>query len=383
MIKRERYKIAYVSSVDPSDATQSSGVYFFQKKSMQEYIGDIETLGPIHTSSIELLRKFLKKLFKNSPKKYDLSHSVLISKIYGCIFSRKIKNDKYDLIFGDRASTEMAYIKTHTPIIYSTDATFNAIHDYYAVFSNLARVSIFEGNKIEQTILKRASAIICASKWASDSVIQKYKINPQKVFILPRGANLGTVPERKQALDKKNNICKLLFVGTDWKRKGGEIAYEAFLVLKKMKIKVHFTIIGCSPPINNPDVTIIPNINKNFEQERQIYDKILRETSFLLLPTREECFGIIFAESSAYGIPSIATNTGGVSSAVVNEKTGLLLPISSRGKEYAMLIKDLFVDKEKYNKFRQSSRDYYEKYLNWDSWSRKLKIIIDEKILYH
>jgi glycosyltransferase involved in cell wall biosynthesis len=172
-------------------------------------------------------------------------------------------------------------------------------------------------------------------------------------------------------------------VGTDWKRKGGEIAYEAFLVLKKMKIKVHFTIIGCSPPINNPDVTIIPNINKNFEQERQIYDKILRETSFLLLPTREECFGIIFAESSAYGIPSIATNTGGVSSAVVNEKTGLLLPISSRGKEYAMLIKDLFVDKEKYNKFRQSSRDYYEKYLNWDSWSRKLKIIIDEKILYH
>jgi glycosyltransferase involved in cell wall biosynthesis len=131
-------------------------------------------------------------------------------------------------------------------------------------------------------------------------------------------------------------------VGTDWKRKGGGIA-----------------------------------------QERQIYDKILRETAFLLLPTREECFGIIFAESCAYGIPSIATNTGGVSAAVVNEKTGYLLPIRSRGKEYAMLIKDLFIGREKYNKFRQSSRDYYEKHLNWDSCSQKLKIIIDEKILYH
>jgi glycosyltransferase involved in cell wall biosynthesis len=93
--------------------------------------------------------------------------------------------------------------------------------------------------------------------------------------------------------------------------KGGGIAYEAFLALKKMKIKAHFTIIGCSPLINDPDVTIIPNINKNFTQERQIYDKILRETAFLLLPTREKCFGIIFAESCAYGIPSIATNTGG------------------------------------------------------------------------
>jgi len=383
MIKKERDKIAYVTSIDPSDSTQSSGVYFFQRKSMQKYIGEIETIGPVHSSSMELLKKLFMKLFQYSSKKYNLSHSVLISKIYGCIFNRKIKNGNYDLIFGDKASNEMAYIKTHIPIIYSTDTTFDAIHDYYPAFSNLARISIFEGNKIEHTILKKASAIICASKWASDSVIQKYKIIPQKVFILQRGANLDIIPERKQALAFRHNLCRLLFVGNDWKRKGGDIAYEAFLELKKMELKVHFTIIGCSPPINDTDVTIIPYINKNIEQERQIYDKILRETAFLLLPTREECFGIVFAEAGAYGIPSIATNTGGVSSAVINERTGYLLPISSRGKEYAMLIKDIFIDTEKYNKFRQSSRDHYEKHLNWDSWSQKLKIIIDEKMLYH
>ena len=213
MMKKERYKIAYITSVDPSDATKFSGVYFFQKKAMQKNIGDIETIGPVHASSIGLLRKFLKKLFKNSPKKYNLSHSLLISKIYGCIFSRKIKNGKYDLIFGDKASTEMAYIKTHTPIIYSTDTTFSAIHDYYAAFTNLNRLSIFEGNMIEQTVLARASAVICASKWAADNVLEEYKINPQKVFILLRGANLDTIPERQQALTIRNNICKLLFVG--------------------------------------------------------------------------------------------------------------------------------------------------------------------------
>lgn len=383
MIKKKRYKIAYVTSANQSDATQSSGVYFFQKKSMQEYIGEIDTIGPVHISSIELLKKLFRKFSKFSSKKYNLSHSLLISKIYGLIFSRKIKNGSYDLIFGDKASNELAHIETHIPIIYSTDATFDAICDYYPIFSNLTRISIFEGNKIEHKILKKALAIICPSKWASDSVIQKYKIIPQKVFILPRGANLDTIPERKQALALKHNLCRLLFVGKDWKRKGGDIAYEAFLELKKMGIKVHFTIIGCSPGINDPNVTIIPSVNKNSEQERQIYDKILRKTAFLLLPTRAECFGITFAEASAYGIPSIATNTGGVSSAVINERTGYLLPIISSGKEYAMLIKDIFINREKYNKFRQSSRDHYEKHLNWDSWSQKLKIIIDEKTLYH
>ena len=381
MAKKKRYKIAYVTPIDPSDATNSSGVYFFQRKSMQEHIGEIETLGPVHVLSIKLLRKLFRELFKNSTKKYILSHSVLISKIYGRVFSRKIKKGNYDLIFGDRTSNEMAYIKTLTPIIYSTDATFDAIHDYYPFYSNLTRLSIFEGNKIEHTILKKSSAIICASKWASDSVIQKYKIMPQKVFTLLRGANLNTIPERNQILALKHNSCKLLFVGKDWKRKGGDIAYEAFLELKKMKIKVHFTIIGCSPPISDPDVSIIPNINKNFEEHRQIYDKILKGTAFLLLPTRGECFGIIFAEVSAYGIPSIATCTGGVSSAVLNGKTGYLLPISARGNEYAMLIKNLFIDKGKYNRFRQASRDYHEQHLNWDSWSKKLKTIIDEKLI--
>ena len=73
MIKKERYKIAYVTSRDPSDATNSSGVYFFQKKSMQEFIGEIETIGPVYSSSIELLSKLLRKLFKYSSKKYKQS----------------------------------------------------------------------------------------------------------------------------------------------------------------------------------------------------------------------------------------------------------------------------------------------------------------------
>jgi hypothetical protein len=110
-----------------------------------------------------------------------------------------IKKERYKIAYLTSIDpSEMAYIKTQTPIIYSTDATFDAIHDYYTAFCNLARISVFEGNKIEQTILKKASAVICAPKWTSDSIIQKYKIIPQKVFILPRGANLDTIPERSR-----------------------------------------------------------------------------------------------------------------------------------------------------------------------------------------
>lgn len=33
----------------------------------------------------------------------------------------------------------------------------------------------------------------------------------------------------------------------------------------------------------------------------------------LLLPTRAECAGIVFNEASAYGVPILLTDTGGVS----------------------------------------------------------------------
>ena len=244
----------------------------------------------------------------------------------------------------------MAFINTHIPIIYSTDATFDAIHGYYPEFSNLTRMSIMEGDIIERTVLRKASVVICASNWIFENVIKKYVINPEKVFILPRGANVDAIPGNRQIQPLTNNICKLLFVGKNWERKGGDIAYEAFLELKKTGIIAHFTIIGCTPPINDPDVSIIPYINKNIEKDRKIYEKILSETTFFLLPTRAECMGIVLAEASAYGIPSFASHTGGVSSAVINGETGFLLPVSARGKDYAILMKDLFLDKEKHLK---------------------------------
>jgi len=45
--------------------------------------------------------------------------------------------------------------------------------------------------------------------------------------IMPFGANFETLPPREIVEErKKSDRCKLLFVGTDWQRKGGDIAFE-------------------------------------------------------------------------------------------------------------------------------------------------------------
>lgn len=110
-----------------------------------------------------------------------------------------------------------------------------------------------------------------------------------------------------------------------------------------------------------------------------LYD-ILYRSHFLILPTEFEAFGIVFCEASAYGMPSIAANVGGVSQPIREGKNGFLLSPNATAEEYAEKIKLAFSDKETYLKLRRSSRNEDEKRLNWRIWGKKMDKILDKTI---
>lgn len=90
---------------------------------------------------------------------------------------------------------------------------------------------------MEQSALNRASAVIYCSEWRN-SAIKDYGISREKVHVVPYGANIDSAPTKEQIVDyvgkrSESNVCKLLFLGVDWQRKGGEIAYNTMLELNK------------------------------------------------------------------------------------------------------------------------------------------------------
>lgn len=51
------------------------------------------------------------------------------------------------------------------------------------------------------------------------------------------------------------------------------------------------------------------------KEDKKDYRKYLdawKKVNILLLPTRAECAGIVFNEASAFGVPSLSVDTGGV-----------------------------------------------------------------------
>ncbi len=125
-------------------------------------------------------------------------------------------------------------------------------------------------------------------------------------------------------------------------------------------------------------MTVIPFIDKHDEKQRRRLGELYSLSDFLLLPTRAECFGIVFCEANAFGLPVITTDTGGVSGAVCNGENGFMLPLSAGASEYARLISEVWRDRAAYSSLAHSSRAAFEQRLNWDAWGTQVSKLLAE-----
>jgi len=373
----KRLKIVYITSLDARDKRSWSGTYYFIAKALQKHVGDVDFISPVQPFFALLIGKFItgvsQKIFH---KRYNYRHSYLLAKAYVAIVHKRLKKNKYDLIVIAGGSTFIPYLKTSIPIAYISDSTVKNTLEYYPALSNLWKFSEKETISIEQKALSKSSLLIYSSGWASNSAIHDFHISREKVFTIPFGANIEQAPNKEKIAGRKiSDTCRLLFLGVDWNRKGGNIAFDAFVQLNDMGIDAELTVCGCIPPkkFTHPKLTVIPFLDKNNAEQKEKLDDLFFYTDFLILPTRKECFGIVFCEASAFGVPSITTDTGGVSSAVTEGKNGFLLPVYATGREYAQVIAETFKNKEKYHSLSRQSRELYDLSLNWDAWGESFK----------
>ena len=378
----DHLKIAFLTATDSRDKRTRSGTLYYMSQALQKYCGDVYYLGPL-SSSMEGFTRFLNnvslKLFKKS---YAYEHSILLAWSYARIINEKLKEEDFDLIFAPVASTELALLATDIPIIYTADATFSLISNYYHdYFSGQLRLSREEGNYIEQSAINKSDLLLYPSNWAAESALKDYGADESKVKIIPYGANMDHKPSRETIMHKKKrDKLYLLFLGVDWERKGGEIAFETLLELENMGIKAGLTVCGCIPPeeFDHEDMVVIPFLDKNEPEQYKMLEELFLSSDFLILPSRTEAYGVVFCEANAYGLPAITTDTGGIPGVIEPGINGFMLPLKARGREFAELIKELYEDDQKYYHLVRTSRETFEKKLNWDSWGKEVNNLIKE-----
>lgn len=377
-----RLRIGFLSSRDAGDRTAWSGLIFNLRHALEQHAGDVEVLGrPSESPSIRLLLRIANAAGKQFGQHQGILQSLPISLAYGRFYRKKISAMQCDVIVAPIASNEIAYLKTSVPVIYLSDATFRVMENYYFENTNVSSLYRWQGNHLEGRAIQTATAAIYCSDWAANSAVQHYAASSSKVHVIPFGANIDNPLHRDILQQRSSNArCRLLFVGRDWQRKGGQIACDALVALRALGVNADLTIVGCTPPylVDDPHVTVIPRLNQNLPEERLALQELYYNADFFVLPTRAECLGIVFCEASAYGLPIVATDTGGVSTVVQQNINGSLLPPSANGQMYADAIFNIWSDPVRYQLLRSTTRERYESVLNWEVWGQSIRVLLED-----
>jgi len=384
--ENRRLKIAFLNTLILQDKRTSwkiTNEYIAQ--ALQKHCGDITYVDPTQLSALLLGKIFNKTTQLLLKKSFMYYHSFLVARSYGKSMTPKLAGGDFDVIFAPSCATEIAYLETELPIVLIEDANFALLHDYYAQYSNLLKRSFYEVDTLENLALHKARLALYPSEWASRATREHYAVDAQKVHTVPFGANIDHPPSLELVQRrKKSEHCKLFFIGVDWERKGGPIAFETLLKLEELGISAELTVCGCIPPaaFSHERMTVIPFLSRKDEEQRRRLESLFETSDFLLLPTRGETYGMVFCEASSFGLPSITTDTGGVSGAVTNGENGYMLPASAQGAEYAELIAKIYLDNVRYAKLVKASRAAFESRLNWDAWGIAVTKLVHEMLAH-
>jgi glycosyltransferase involved in cell wall biosynthesis len=380
----DRLHVAYVTLYDPRDVMLASGTGHGILRALEGAGATMECLGPLRPlyDPVNVVRHIWEKKVR---RRVDHAHrDPGFLRHYARQVERKLARSQAQVVLGS-GGLPLAYLETDLPIVLWTDCTFAGLRGYYDAYTNLSPRTISNGERAEQSLFDRLAMAIFPSPWAADSAVEHYGFDRAKIVLVARGSNVpGEESERavERLVDARpRDRCRLLFIGVDWRRKGGDIAVAAAAALERRGIPTELVVVGAPPPgAAPPFVTALGRIRKDEDGGLARIVDLYRGAHFLILPTRADAFGIVFGEAAAYGVPSIATRTGGTPAAVRDGITGRLLDPADPGERYADAIETIFRDPAAYRAFALAAwRDFRDR-LNWPAVGRQARAALDDLV---
>ena len=171
-------------------------------------------------------------------------------------------------------------------------------------------------NRVNVRLFQGATRLLPWSTWAAASLVNDYGVDPELVEVLPPGVDME---KWRPASRSGRGPMRILFIGGDFYRKGGELLLQAFQHLSDGKAELNLVTRSILPQIEG--VTVFNDMRPNSPE----LIALCQSSDLFVLPTEAEAFGIAAVEASATGLPIIGTNVGGLHDIVADGETGFLV----------------------------------------------------------
>lgn len=380
-----RLKIAYLCDFDPRDPTLYSGGNARMLDALQTHAGDV-TILPQDWGLAEPLRRAVLAAPEAISIRARWRLHLMLSRVIARRVNKALSTDRFDVLFGAYSFHSLHRLRPPYPLVtaYSSDATPTT---YKQSRIGQSFGSWFTPSRLLDPLIERAEARVFGaldlalwpSDWLTHAASERYRLAPERSLTVPWGANVPDPGRTDSAVLRPDGPVEILLVGRDWTAKGGWVTAATVAALRNQGIDTHLTVIGCTPPpeIETDTLTVYPHLDKTVPEELACFHDCFRRAHFLLMPSMES-YGFAFCEASAYGLPSLCLDVGGVP--VWTGVNGHALPVGAGPDQFAAVIRDYLHAPETHAALRVSARQVYEERLNWDAWGRKVATLLRSKV---
>jgi glycosyltransferase involved in cell wall biosynthesis len=218
-------------------------------------------------------------------------------------------------------------------VMLATDSTPRQLREFAGHYNHWGGRSDVKFRLRERLYAKcvgRAVAIQAWSEWAARSLRDDYGVAPARVHVLPPGVD--TDFWRPELREVPKTLPRILFVGGDFQRKGGELLLDVFRRRLRDHAELHVvTREGLVEP--EFGVQVHSGIGPNAPSLAVLY----RTCDLLAIPTRADCFSMAGLEAMASGIPIVTCPVGGVAELFAEGVEGFFVPPGDAGALAATL----------------------------------------------
>jgi glycosyltransferase involved in cell wall biosynthesis len=202
--------------------------------------------------------------------------------------------------------------------------------------------------------------------------------------------NCVRFPDRPTALERDTALGKLgfhredrvvSFLGQFSERKNPLLLVRAAARLAD-RSNLRFLFVG-EGPLREELVRAIDRLGLGdccgilpFQQE---VTWVLSATDVVVLPSRQESFGLVLVEAAALGKPAIATRTEGPSEIIVDEVTGFLVNPDDES-DLARRLVDIFGPEVNRDRMGQAAAARARELFSAEEYARKIEGILDEAL---
>jgi glycosyltransferase involved in cell wall biosynthesis len=230
------------------------------------------------------------------------------------------------------------------PTVVSLDATplqYDEMGDAYNHVVGKPQVERAK-HALNVSCFRAARGLVTWSSWAKSGLVDGYGVDPHRVRVIAPGiwCDRWVAPPPGAMTRGADNVTRILFVGADFTRKGGDILLAAFQQLRaEYGHRVELHLVTKSDVPRGSGVSRYSDMAPNSDELKALYHRC----DIFCLPTRADMLGLVFLEAGAAGLPLISTPVGAMSEVVRDGQTGVMVPsgdVAALSRALSALVSD-------------------------------------------